>query len=388
MTGQSQGELAGRRIALVLATSTGGVGAHVRSLIAPLLARGAEVHVLGPAATETLFGFTTAGATFTPVEIATGPRPVQDGRAALRLRAATGDSDLVHAHGLRAGLVTVVAGLRRRGPVVVTLHNALLEPPGPRRRALDAIEARICRRADVVLGVSPDLVARAMQAGALDARMAPAAAPPLPAATRGATEVRTELDAVDRPLILVVARLHEQKGLDILLPAAARWADRDPVPMVAVAGEGPLAEDLQRQIDELGAPVRLLGRRGDVADLLGAADLMVLPSRWEGWPLAAQEAIRAGVPLVATSVGGLPELVAGGGILIRPGDVDALDKAVRRLLDDPAAHARAVAAARTRADTLPTEQDTVAQVAAVYVELLGPAASDPFASGPVASGPA
>ncbi|MBA3252320.1 MAG: glycosyltransferase, partial [Geodermatophilaceae bacterium] len=167
-------------MALVLATSTGGVGAHVRSLIAPLVASGADVHVLGPAATEKLFGFTGAGARFTAVEIATGPDPVKDGRAALRLRRATSHADLVHAHGLRAGLVAVTAGLRRHVPTVVTLHNALLEPPGPRRRVLDAIEDRICRRADLVLGVSPDLVARAMQAGARDARMAPAAAPPLP----------------------------------------------------------------------------------------------------------------------------------------------------------------------------------------------------------------
>lgn len=364
--------LAGRRIALVLATSTGGVGGHVRSLIAPLLARGADVHVLGPAATEELFGFTGAGARFSAVEIATGPDPIKDGPAALRLRRATRDVDLVHAHGLRAGLVAVSAALRRRSPLVVTLHNALLEPPGLRRRLLDAIEDRICRRADVVLGVSPDLVARAMQAGARDARMAPAAAPPLPAPARSAQQVREELGAVGRPLILALARLHEQKGFDVLLPAAARWAALDPVPLVAVAGDGPLEAALRAQIAELGAPVRLLGRRSDVADLLGAADLVVLPSRWEGWPLAAQEAIRAGVPLVASAVGGLPELVADGGVLVRPGDVDALDTAVRRLLEDPVAARAVAAAARRRAETLPSEQDTVAQVAAVYLELLGP----------------
>ena len=382
MTGQSAAphepqlgshlELAGRRIALVLATSTGGVGAHVRSLITPLVASGADVHVLGPAATETLFGFTGAGARFTAVEIATGPDPVKDGRAALRLRRATSHADLVHAHGLRAGLVAVTAGLRRHVPTVVTLHNALLEPPGPRRRVLDAIEDRICRRADLVLGVSPDLVARAMQAGARDARMAPAAAPPLPAPARPAAAVREELGAVGRPLILAVARLHEQKGFDVLLPAAARWAELDPMPLVVVAGEGPLEQSLRTQIAELGAPVRLLGRRSDVADLLGAADLVVLPSRWEGWPLAAQEAIRAGVPLVAAAVGGLPELVGQGGVLVRPGDVDALDAAVRRLLRDPEARQAVTAAAGRRAETLPTEQDTVDQIASVYVELLGP----------------
>nr|MBA3248878.1 glycosyltransferase family 4 protein [Geodermatophilaceae bacterium] len=176
---------------------------------------------------------------------------------------------------------------------------------------------------------------------------------------------------VGRPLILAVARLHEQKGFDVLLPAAARWAELDPMPLVVVAGEGPLEQSLRTQIAELGAPVRLLGRRSDVADLLGAADLVVLPSRWEGWPLAAQEAIRAGVPLVAAAVGGLPELVGQGGVLVRPGDVDALDAAVRRLLRDPEARQAVTAAAGRRAETLPTEQDTVDQIASVYVELLG-----------------
>lgn len=368
------GQLAGRRIALTLATSAGGVGAHVRSLIAPLAAAGARVSVHGPAATEELFGFGAAGARFVPVEIATNPRPARDARAVARLARLTRDSDVVHAHGLRAGLVAVLAGTGRRRPTVVTLHNALLDPPGPRRRFLQWLETVVCRRAHVVLGVSGDLVAGALRAGARDARMAPVAAPPLPAPRRSVAEVRAELGGLDgRPLILAVGRLHPQKGYDVLLPAAARWASRDPSPLVAVAGDGPLEARLRRQIDELGAPVRLLGRRTDVADLLQAADVVVLPSRWEGWPLTAQEALRAGRPLVATAVGGLPQLVGDGGVLVRPDDVDALDLAVRRLLDDPAAAAALSRAATARAAELPGEQDTADQVVAVYVELLGTA---------------
>ncbi len=366
-------QLAGRRIALVLGTSTGGVGAHVRSLVGPLRAAGAWVDVCGPQATEDQFGFAAAGARFAPVEIATGPDPLRDGRAALRLRRATGRADLVHAHGLRAGLVAVTAGLGRRVPVVVTLHNALLDPPGPRRRVLAALETQICRRADVVLGVSGDLVARAIGAGARDTRFAPAAAPALAAATRTREEVRTELGCADRPLILALGRLHEQKGYDVLLPAAARWAGRDPVPVVAVAGSGPLESELRRQIQRTGAPVRLLGQRSDVPDLLAAADVVVLASRWEGWPLAAQEALRAGRPLVASSVGGLPQLVGDGGRLVPPRDVDALDTAVQQLLDDPGAAAALSAAAARRGRSLPTQGDTAAQVTAVYAELLGPA---------------
>lgn len=383
MTGQSAAphepqlgtpsELAGRRIALVLATSTGGVGAHVRSLIAPLLARGADVHVLGPAATEKLFGFTGAGARFTAVEIATGPDPVQDGRAAFRLRRFTSDADLVHAHGLRAGLVAVTAGLRRQVPTVVTLHNALLEPPGLRRRVLDGIEDRICRAASVVLGASPDLVARAMQAGARDARFAPVAAPKLAMPLRTREEVRAQIGSGDRPLIVVVARLHEQKGFDILLPASVRWGGRQPQPLVVVAGEGPLRAHLAEQIARLEAPIRLLGRRSDVADLLNAADVVVLPSRWEARSLVAQEAMQAGRPLVATAVGGLPQLVGEAAVLVPDGDATRLAEGVARVLDDPELAESLSAAALAQVKTWPDEEAMTAQLVALYRELLGDA---------------
>lgn len=364
------GQLAGRRIALTLATSTGGVGAHVRSLIAPLTAAGASVSVHGPAATEQLFGFTRAGARFVPVEIAASPRPVRDARAVAWLARLTRRADLVHAHGLRAGLVAVLAGTGRNRPTVVTLHNALLDPPGPRRSVLELLERLVCRRTDVVLGVSGDLVARAMRVGARDARAAPVAAPALPPPARSPAEVRAEL-GVTGPLILAVGRLHAQKGYDVLLPAAARWADLLPPPVVVVAGDGPLEAQLRTQIDRLGAPVRLLGRRSDVADLLAAADLVVLPSRWEGWPLVAQEALRAGRPLVATAVGGLPDLVGDGGVLVRAGDVEALDEAVRKLLGDPDAARALGRAATARGAALPTEADTAGQIVALYAELLG-----------------
>ena len=98
----------------------------------------------------------------------------------------------------------------------------------------------------------------------------------------------------------------------------------------------------------------LLGHRTDVADLLAAADLAVVTSDWEARQLFAQEALRAGVPLVATAVGGLPELVGDAAVLVPPGDVDALDAAVRRLLDDPhgarGATPRAARAGRDLAD--------------------------------------
>ncbi|MGY1728496.1 glycosyltransferase family 4 protein [Geodermatophilus sp. SYSU D01062] len=368
--------LAGRRVAEVLATSTGGVGTHLRSVLPALAAAGARVTVCGPAATDALFGF-SAAAGFTPVEISAGLDPLADTRAVLALRRATAGADLVHAHGLRAGLVAAAAvrtGPRR--PLVVTLHNALPERSGPLRRVLAAAERATVRAADVVLAASGDLADNARRLGARDVRVAPVSAPALPPARRTRDEVRAGLGLADgRPLVLAVGRLHPQKGYDVLLDAAAaltRGAARDPAPLVSIAGDGPLEAELSARIAAQRLPVTLLGRRDDVADLLAAADLVVLPSRWEARSLTAQEALRAGTPLVATRTGGLPELLGDGAVLVPPGDAAALAGAVTDLLADPARAAALAQAGRAQAAGWPDEAATARTLAAVYRELLGP----------------
>jgi glycosyltransferase involved in cell wall biosynthesis len=368
--------LHGRRIVEVLATSAGGVGTHVRSILPTLIAAGAAVRVCGAPATEELFGFTSAGAEFRPVGISTGLAPVADARAVLQLRAAVDGADLVHAHGLRAGLVAAAArrlsGKRDR-PLVLTLHNALLHEAGALQRVLAAVEAGTIRSADLVLAVSSDLAENARRAGARDVRVAPALAPPRPPARRSRSEVRGELGLDDdRPLVVAIGRLHPQKGYDVLLEAADRWAGRRPAPLVAVAGNGPLEDELAARIAAGGLPVRLLGRRDDVADLLAAADVCVLPSRWEGSPFTAQEALRAGTPLVSTRAGGIPELVGAGADLVPVGNAGALADAVDRVLDDPVHAAELAEAGRRQAATWPDEAGAARRLVAVYRELLGP----------------
>jgi glycosyltransferase involved in cell wall biosynthesis len=95
----------------------------------------------------------------------------------------------------------------------------------------------------------------------------------------------------------------------------------------------------------------------------------VVTSDWEARQLFAQEALRSGVPLIATAVGGLPGLVGDAAVLIPPGDVDALDAAVRELLVDPALRADYAARGPKRAATWPTEDDTVADVRAAYASV-------------------
>ncbi|GAA4755833.1 glycosyltransferase family 4 protein [Modestobacter marinus] len=372
--------LAGRRIAEVLATSTGGVGTHLRSVLSALGRSGASVRVCGPQATEELFGFTATGAEFRPVGISAGLDPVADLRAVRALRRATAEADLVHAHGLRAGLVAAAARAsagRRRRPLVLTLHNALPEGGGVRRRVLQAAERATVRSADVVLAASGDLADNARRLGARDVRVAPVSAPPLEPARRDRREVRREfgLDDDRRPLVVAIGRLHPQKGYDSLLDAVRRWSADPrlrPEPLVAIAGDGPLADELSRRIAAEGLPVTLLGRRTDVADLLGAADACVLPSVWEARSLTAQEALRAGTPLVATAVGGIPELVGDAAELVPAGDAAALAETVARVLTDPAEIARLGAAGPRQAASWPDEAATAAALVELYRELLGP----------------
>ena len=150
----------------------------------------------------------------------------------------------------------------------------------------------------------------------------------------------------------------------MLVDAAARWRTRTPPPVVVIAGSGPAYLPLAARISAARAPVTLLGHRTDVADLLAGADLAVVTSDWEARQLFAQEALRAGVPLVATAVGGLPELV---------GDARACwsRRATSTRSTRPcgaagrpgAARAELGRAGRPRAATWPTEADTVAGLA-------------------------
>ena len=145
---------------------------------------------------------------------------------------------------------------------------------------------------------------------------------------------------------------------------------REPAPGVVflVAGEGPLRGELQRRIDRENLPVRLLGNRTDVGDLLGVARALVVPSRWEGQPLTVQEALRAGTAVVATAVGGVPAMVGEAGLLVPYGDVAAMRDAVARVLaDDDLAGELAGAAAR-RGRELPGEPEALEAVLAVYAD--------------------
>ncbi len=255
-----------------------------------------------------------------------------------------------------------------RPALVVTMHNA---PPAGRLngaiyRVLELIAAR---GADSVLCVSPDLEARMRAAGA---RRAARAIVPAPAGHPGDVSAETLLEPGDpRPVVLGVGRLAPQKGFATLLAAAARWRDLTPEPVVVIVGDGPLETQLKSQAAALGLSVRFAGPRPDVPALLASAAVFVLPSAWEGQPLVLQEALRAGVPVVATRAGGTPEITGeDAALLVPPGDPERLAAAVRSVLADPALAARLRRAAGERGRRLPGEGDAVAAALAEYRQVV------------------
>ncbi|MEV5547212.1 glycosyltransferase family 4 protein [Streptomyces sp. NPDC052309] len=360
------------RTVQVLGGGNAGSSAHVRSLAAGLVARGVKVTVCAPVEAERTYDFTGTGAHHVHV-----PRSSDPGSLAV-LRAACADADLVHAHGLHASFRTVLALGGRRTPLVVTWHDRV-HADGARAHLLRLLERRVMRAATVVLGATSELVDRARRTGARDARLAAVALPGHPRRPvapedpdRLRPKARAELGAIGRPLLIAVGSLERHRGYDVLLDAARVWRSLDPVPLVVVAGEGSMRAELQRRIEDEGLPVVLAGRRDDITELLAAADLALLPSRRESRSVLAQEALHARVPLVASDVGGIPELVGDAAELVPHGDAEALADAVVRLLDDPERRELLKDRGVRQAATWPTEDETVAQVLCVYDELTQP----------------
>ena len=374
------------KVAFVLGTSTGGTGRHVRMLAAGCVARGMTAEVFGPAQTDRDFGFSAVTRVgFTAVDIADRPRVFRDVVAIRRLRRLlrAWRPEVVHAHGLRAGALTAIAAAFVRpsvydaGPaLIVTVHNAPAAG-GVTGAIYRVLELIVARRADSVLCVSADLEQRMRAAGAR--RVAHASVPaysiPAPALrTDGAARMPAVTDVGPArplgplgPLVLAVGRLAPQKGFGTLLEAASSWRDIKPEPVLVIVGEGPLDARLKSQAAALHLDARFPGHRDDVPALLAAAAVFVLPSVWEGRPLILQEALRAGVPVVATRVGGIPEICGeDAALLVAPGDPDRLADAVRAVLTDPALAGRMRQAALDRARALPSPDDAVASALAEY----------------------
>ncbi|MFK4226649.1 glycosyltransferase [Streptomyces sp. NPDC019890] len=176
--------------------------------------------------------------------------------------------------------------------------------------------------------------------------------------------------ATDLPVVLCVANLRTYKGHEYLLDAMCRLQQRGHRCTLVLIGEGPQRPDLERQAQRLGIDVRLLGHRTDVPAFLARADVVVLPSLEEGLSNAVMEAMAIGRPVVATSVGGTPELLRDHGVLVPPADPGALADGLQWMLTDHAAAARLGKAAREWALEHLNADSMVERHVSLYRELL------------------
>lgn len=151
------------------------------------------------------------------------------------------------------------------------------------------------------------------------------------------TKVRTELGVRDDEFLVGTGVvLSEQKGISYLIEAARDVLERSPNVRFAVAGDGPLRQQLEDQARDLGDRFRFMGYRGDMPEVISALDLYVLPSLWEGLPLALCEALAMGKRVLCTSVGGNPEVILDGesGFVVPPKDPGALARCILRAAEE------------------------------------------------------
>jgi glycosyltransferase involved in cell wall biosynthesis len=188
----------------------------------------------------------------------------------------------------------------------------------------------------------------------------------------------------DQPVVMTIGRLAPMKGQRQLIESTPDLLARFPGLAVLIVGEGHLHRQLAEQADALGVAgcVRLMGHRPDARLLLDAADVFVLPSRHEGMPLVAMEAMEAGLPVVATRVIGSEEVVVHGetGLLSPAGNVPALGGALAKLLADPALRARLGRAGRQRYVDHFTRQRMAEQTRGVYAAVLESVGAVPVGS--------
>jgi glycosyltransferase involved in cell wall biosynthesis len=286
------------------------------------------------------------------------------------------DYALVHAFSLTAELASVMAFplARRRPALVVSERSFALDRPSWFWR----LKRLVLERADAAIANSrAGATATALRTRMPEASLSVIAnAVDLPMAITPAErdDLRRELGVpAGRRLALFVGRLVYQKNLPCLLGALAQLPP-PARPWLAIAGDGPERAALERLASELGldADVRLLGERGDAKRLMQAADLLVLPSFFEGLSNSLLEAMAAGCPVVASAVGGTPELVEDGrtGLLFPADDVAALAAAILRLAGDPALGARLSRAGRDQVVRNHSREALAAAVSAIYERCL------------------
>lgn len=310
--------------------AVGGLEQVVRELAAGTAARGHSVHVA--ATVDTLdhpFVACDVGGPMHPVVVP--PRAYSAERRALIAAATACNAHVVHTHGYRSDIIAASAARHLGLPVVSTVHG--FTGGTPRNRLYEYLQTLALRRHDTVVAVADHLKQRLIRAGVSAARIRV-----VPNATAAAV-LLDRIDARDAlglprhgSLIGWIGRLSREKGPDVFLNALARthgeWH-------AAILGEGPDGPMLMKKAAALDLDRRLTwcGNVPDARRLFNAFDVVALSSRTEGTPIVLLEAMAAGVPIVATRVGGIPDLLpTDAARLVPPEQPAALAEAIRATL--------------------------------------------------------
>ncbi len=298
--------------------------------------------------------------------------------------------EILHTHTSKAGLLGAVAARIAGTPVVVyTPHGHIFGEgariPGVEGTGRKAILYRLRQLAErwsdrivalnhhdleeqVALGLAPREKYVVVPNG-IDLRPYEASANGEPrAAMRSSLQVRGRT-----PVVAVVGRLTSEKGQDVLLQALARLDGRR-APILIIIGGGPEQGALREMSRALGVDgrVRFLGVRTDVPEVLRAADIVVLPSRYESGGLALMEAMASGLPVIASNIGGVPDLIRDGeeGLLVPAGEPEPLADAIDRVVRDPRLAARLAEAGKAKVRRDHTIERTARILQGLYTQLL------------------
>jgi glycosyltransferase involved in cell wall biosynthesis len=285
--------------------------------------------------------------------------------------------DVVHGHKFGSNVWGTLLGRLNRIPVVIAHEqswaSARYSRAGPRLRSFLDREV-VGRGVDVFFAVSEADRMRMIQVEGISASRIRVLRNAIPAPQTSGRNVRVELGIpATAPIVGTVCQLRPEKALDVLITAAGSLVRRYPDLRVLIAGEGAEAGRLRELVRRYGLmdSVLFLGTRRDVPDLVATFDVAVCCSHFEGTPLSVMEYMAAGKPVVASDVGGLPELINDGveGFLVEPGSPSRLGQAVARLLDDSDLRAALGRHARQRQEAEFDLDGAVTRLEYLYEEL-------------------
>lgn len=366
------------RIAYIVTRSDliGGAQVHVRDLAAALNDHGHEAVVLTSGSGPYVDALRAAGVETVPLRhLGAAIRPFQDARALFEIHATLKrlQPDLLSAHSSKAGILGRAAAKLLGLPVVFTAHGWAFTPGIPRREAavyrwIEQLAAPLATRIITVSEFDRQLALSHRLASPDKVVTVHNGMPDIPPGLRA--------DPGRSPVRLVMtARFEPQKDHKTLFRALAGL--REQPWQLDLIGDGPLLPEAEAMVRDLGLAgrVRFWGQRMDVAERLSEAQVAVLITNWEGFPRSILEAMRAGLPVVSSAVGGIAESVRDGetGFVVAQGDVEGLQRRLQLLLADPALRSRMGQSGRERYERHFTLNHTVEKTLAVYRDIARPA---------------